>query len=100
MKKIDFLVIFIFCVVSAINYNNYLISIKNYNELSDKKNEHEELVKNIEMYNKYEESYNIVFTNGKSLEGKLNELKKDINTKSDRVNYYKNSIDNMNKKMK
>ena len=76
MKKIEPFIILVFCVVSSINFNNFLTFKKKYIELKNKKIEHEELVKNIEIYKKYEENYNLVFNEGKSLEDKLKDLEK------------------------
>ena len=76
MKKIEPFIILVFCVVSSINFNNFLTFKKEYIELKNKKIEHEELVKNIEIYKKYEENYNLVFNEGKSLEDKLKDLEK------------------------
>ena len=83
--------------LSYFNYNNYLKEAKNNNYLKKKKVEYKELVYNVDLYKKYIDYYSIVFDEEKSLEEKLNEITKDINTKRERVDYYKNSISKMNK---
>ena len=81
----------------GINYNNYLVAMRSNNDLNSTKDEYKNLVLTIDTYKKYEASYLLVFDESKSLEEKLAEIEKDINTKSERVDYYKSNISKLSK---
>ena len=97
MRKFWPLIIFVMMCFCGINYNNYLVAMRSNNDLNSKKDEYKNLVLTIDTYKKYEASYLLVFDESKSLEEKLAEIEKDINTKSERVDYYKSNISKLSK---
>ena len=100
MKKLMLFMGFIMIIFTLFYYKKYL-DLYNLNvNLNNKKREYVDLVNKIELYDEYISLYDVVSKDGLSLEDKLKDINKDIKTKSDRVTYYKNSIDDLNKKMK
>ena len=92
--------IIIMLFVSFRYYCDYKKLSKDNDILIEKKKDYLVMSNQIEKYSEYEKAYSLVIDDGSSLEEKLKDLEKDISVKSERVSYYKNSIDNLNNKMK
>lgn len=95
------IILIILVIGFGINYYIRFVNLsKEYNDLVNNKNEFIKLSESIDLYKKYSDSYKLVVDDGLSLEEKLKGLEDDVNTKSERVSYYKNSINSLNNKMK
>ena len=100
MRKVMTVLIIIMLFVSFRYYCDYKKLSKDNDILIEKKKDYLVMSNQIEKYSEYEKAYSLVIDDGLSLEEKLKDLEKDISVKSERVSYYKNSIDNLNNKMK
>ena len=100
MRKVMTVLIIIMLFVSFRYYCDYKKLSKDNDILIEKKKDYLVMSNQIEKYSEYEKAYSLVIDDGSSLEEKLKDLEKDISVKSERVSYYKNSIDNLNNKMK
>ena len=100
MRKLMILLIGIMLIVSFNYYVKFTKLSREYNNLINKKDEYEKLVDKINMYDEYEKAYTLVFNDGLSLEDRVKKLENDINTKNEKIEYYKKSISDLNNKMK
>lgn len=100
MKKYIPLFSLLIAIFTGLQYRNYLDVYRDNKMLTEKKKEYKELVTNINKYIEYENSYNLVSSEGKKLEDKLKELEKNIDIKNNRINDYKRKINTLNSVLK